>query len=142
MEAGGLEGAASTFTSDKLILNGAGEFASGGTRGRQRAFGKKARYRPLRAGDSDRRKEPLSGNYPHKVDKCSALRARQLAKKLVRDGGVDEARLMLGWAPGGDAPFRHRGVDKPGECKSAVAEGGVAAGRMVQYRGDRPRSGS
>jgi hypothetical protein len=33
-----------------------------------------------------------------------ALRARQLAKKLI-GRGVDEARVMLGWAPGGDAPF-------------------------------------
>ena len=28
--------------------------------------------------------EALSGKDPHKVDKCGALRARQLAKKLVR----------------------------------------------------------
>jgi S-adenosylmethionine synthetase len=41
---------------------------------------------------------------PHKVDKCGALRARQLAKKFVR-GRVDEARVTLGRAPGGDAPF-------------------------------------
>ena len=33
-----------------------------------------------------------SGKDPHKVDKCGVLRARQLAKKLVR-GGVDEARV-------------------------------------------------
>ena len=33
-----------------------------------------------------------------------ALRARQLAKKLIR-GGVDEARVILGWAAGDDAPF-------------------------------------
>jgi S-adenosylmethionine synthetase len=46
----------------------------------------------------------LSGKDPHKVDKCGALRARQLAKKLVR-GGVDEARVTLGWVSGGDAPF-------------------------------------
>ena len=46
----------------------------------------------------------LSGKDPHKVDKCGALRARQLAKKLVRQG-VDEAQVILGWAPGGDAPF-------------------------------------
>ena len=38
------------------------------------------------------------------MDKCGALRARQLAKKLVREG-VDEARVTLGWVPGGDAPF-------------------------------------
>jgi S-adenosylmethionine synthetase len=41
----------------------------------------------------------LVGKDPHKVDKCGALRARQLAKKLVR-GGVDEARVLLGWTPG------------------------------------------
>jgi hypothetical protein len=28
----------------------------------------------------------------------------RLAKKLVR-GGVDKARVILGWEPGGDAPF-------------------------------------
>ena len=38
------------------------------------------------------------------MDKCGALRARQLAKRLVRNG-ADEARVILGWAPGGDAPF-------------------------------------
>ncbi|MGA7882178.1 MAG: methionine adenosyltransferase domain-containing protein, partial [Terrimicrobiaceae bacterium] len=43
----------------------------------------------------------LCGKDPHKMDKCGALRARQLAKKLV-GGGADEARVMLGWAPGGD----------------------------------------
>ncbi len=48
--------------------------------------------------------ERSAGKDPHKVDKCGALRARQLAKKLVRRG-VDEARVILGWAPGGDAPF-------------------------------------
>ena len=63
-------------------------------RGRQRAFGKEARYRPLRAGRADRRRSAC-GKDPHKVDKCGALRARQLAKKLVR-GGVDEARVTLG----------------------------------------------
>jgi S-adenosylmethionine synthetase len=46
----------------------------------------------------------LCGKDPHKVDKCGALRARQLAKNLVRKG-ADEARVILGWAPGGDAPF-------------------------------------
>ena len=46
----------------------------------------------------------MSGKDPHKIDKCGALRARQLAKRLVRDG-VDEATVTLGWAPGGDAPF-------------------------------------
>ena len=103
LEAGGLEGAASTFTSDKLILNGAGEFAIGGPEGDNGLSGKKLvidHYGPgVPIGGG-----ALSGKDPHKVDKCGALRARQLAKKLVR-GGVDEARVILGWAPGGDAPF-------------------------------------
>ena len=38
----------------------------------------------------------LAGKDPHKVDKCGALRARQLAKKLI-GRRVDEARVMLGW---------------------------------------------
>ena len=46
----------------------------------------------------------LAGKDPHKVDKCGALRARQLAKKLI-GRRVDEARVMLGWAPGVDASF-------------------------------------
>ena len=33
------------------------------------------------------------------MDKSGALRARQLAKRLVRKG-VDEARVTLGWSPG------------------------------------------
>ncbi len=103
LEAGGLEGAASTFTPDKLILNGAGEFAIGGPEGDNGLSGKKLvidHYGPgVPIGGG-----ALAGKDPHKVDKCGALRARQLAKKLVRRG-VDEARVILGWAPGGDAPF-------------------------------------
>ena len=41
LEGGGLEGVASTFTSDKLILNGAGEFAIGGPEGDNGLSGKK-----------------------------------------------------------------------------------------------------
>ena len=103
LEKGGLRGAASTFAPDKLILNGAGEFAIGGPEGDNGLSGKKLvvdHYGPgVPIGGG-----ALAGKDPHKVDKCGALRARQLAKKLVR-GGVDEARVMLGWAPGGDAPF-------------------------------------
>ena len=103
LEAGGLEGAASTFTPNKLILNGAGEFAIGGPEGDNGLSGKKLvidHYGPgVPIGGG-----ALSGKDPHKVDKCGALRARQLAKQLVRRG-VDEARVTLGWAPGGDAPF-------------------------------------
>jgi S-adenosylmethionine synthetase len=103
LEEGGLEGVASTFTSKKLILNGAGEFAIGGPEGDNGLSGKKLvidHYGPgVPVGGG-----ALSGKDPHKVDKCGALRARQLAKNLVRKG-VDEARVILGWAPGGDVPF-------------------------------------
>jgi S-adenosylmethionine synthetase len=103
LEAEGLEGAASTFSPDKLVLNGAGEFAVGGPHGDNGLSGKKLvidHYGPsVPIGGG-----ALAGKDPHKVDKCGALRARQLAKKLVR-AGVEEVRVVLGWAPGGDAPF-------------------------------------
>ena len=103
LEAEGLVGVAATFAPDKLILNGAGEFAIGGPVGDNGLSGKKLvidHYGPgVPIGGG-----ALAGKDPHKVDKCGALRARQLAKNLVR-GGVDEARVTLGWAPGSDAPF-------------------------------------
>jgi hypothetical protein len=49
------------------------------------------------------------------VDNCGALRARHLGKKLVRQG-VDEARVTLGWAPGGHAAFL---------IEARTSEGGV-----------------
>ena len=103
LEKGGLQGVASSFVPDKLILNGAGEFAIGGPEGDNGLSGKKLvidHYGPsVPIGGG-----ALAGKDPHKVDKCGALRARQLGKKLVR-GGVDEARVTLGWSPGDDAPF-------------------------------------
>ena len=103
LETGGLVGTAATLTPDKLILNGAGEFVIGGPEGDNGLSGKKPlidHYGPgVPIGGG-----ALAGKDPHKVDKCGALRARQLAKRLVRNG-ADEARVILGWAPGGDAPF-------------------------------------
>jgi S-adenosylmethionine synthetase len=103
LQTDGPPGVASTFSSEKLILNGAGEFAIGGPHGDTGLSGKKLvidHYGPsIPIGGG-----ALAGKDPHKVDKCGALRARQLAKRLVRQG-VDEATVVLGWAPGGDAPF-------------------------------------
>ena len=45
----------------------------------------------------------VAGKDPHKCGQVRSVTARQLAKKLVR-GGVDEAQVVLGWMPGGDAP--------------------------------------
>ena len=103
LEGRGLRGVSETFDASKLVLNGAGEFSVGGPEGDNGLSGKKLvidHYGPgVPIGGG-----ALSGKDPHKVDKCGALRARQLAKQLVRDG-VDEAQVTLGWAPGGDAPF-------------------------------------
>ena len=86
-----------------MVLNGAGEFTTGGPEGDNGLSGKKLvidHYGPsVPIGGG-----ALSGKDPHKVDKCGALRARQLAKQLVR-AGADEARVTLGWAPGGNSPF-------------------------------------
>jgi S-adenosylmethionine synthetase len=103
LESEGVIGAFSSFDPGRLILNGAGEFAIGGPEGDNGLSGKKLvidHYGPtVPIGGG-----ALSGKDPHKVDKCGALRARHLAKHLVRNG-VDEATVTLGWAPGGDAPF-------------------------------------
>ena len=56
LEAGGLEGAASTFTSGQTYPQRGRGIRHRRPRGRQRAFGKEARYRPLRAGRADRRR--------------------------------------------------------------------------------------
>jgi S-adenosylmethionine synthetase len=118
LEAGGLEGAASTFTSDKLLLNAAGEFAIGGPEGDNGLSGKKLvidHYGPgVPIGGG-----ALAGKDPHKVDKCGALRARQLAKQLVRRG-AHEAQVILGWTPGGDAPFLIEASTNQGGVKLQV----------------------
>jgi S-adenosylmethionine synthetase, C-terminal domain len=94
LEARRLEELASTFASEKLRLNGQGNSQSAAPRA----------ITASRERSSLSTTTELAGKNPHKVHKCGALRARQLAKRLVR-GGVDEARVILGWAPGGDAPF-------------------------------------
>ena len=115
---------ASSFAPDKLLLNGAGEFAIGGPEGDNGLSGKKLvidHYGPgVPIGGG-----ALSGKDPHKVDKCGALRARQLAKRLVRNG-ADDARMILGWRPGGDAPFL---------IEASTSQGGV---NLQVPRGELP----
>ena len=81
----------------------------------------------------------LAGKDPHKVDKCGALRARQLAKKLVR-GGVDEARVILGWAPGGDAPFLIEASTTQGGVSLQVPRQELPPDEWFTHQVDRPRS--
>lgn len=112
LEAEGVTGVTSSFHHCKLVLNGAGEFSVGGPEGDNGLSGKKLvvdHYGPsVPIGGG-----AICGKDPHKIDKCGALRARQLAKQLVRSG-ADEATVTLGWAPGGDAPFLVRAVTSKG----------------------------
>jgi S-adenosylmethionine synthetase len=130
LENGGLQGVASSFAPDKRLLNGAGEFAIGGPEGDNGLSGKKLvidHYGPgVPIGGG-----ALSGKDPHKVDKCGALRARQLAKRLVRKG-VDEARVILAGRRG-DARSSSRHRPLKGR-ESAGAEEGIAPDEWFSIR--------
>ena len=101
-ESQGVRGAGSSFSPNRLYLNGAGDFVVGGPSGDNGLSGKKLvvdHYGPsVPIGGG-----ALSGKDVWKVDRCGALRSRQLAKRLVV-AGHDEARVVLGWAPGEDIP--------------------------------------
>jgi S-adenosylmethionine synthetase len=118
LETSGLSRIASNFDPRRLVLNGAGEFSIGGPEGDNGLSGKKLvvdHYGPMVPIGGG----AISGKDPHKIDKCGALRARQLAKRLVREG-VDEATVTLGWAPGGDAPFLVEAVTTTGGVRLQV----------------------
>ena len=120
LERTGLTGAASTFSPDLLVLNGAGDFTVGGPRGDNGLSGKKLvvdHYGPtVPIGGG-----ALSGKDPHKIDKCGPLRARQLAKTLVRSG-ADSADVTLAWAPGADAPPSVTAVTTTGGVRRRVPD--------------------
>ena len=59
-------------------------------------------------------------------------------RNLVR-GGVDEARVTLGWAPGGDAPFLVEASTSQGNVNLQVPRQELPPGGMVQHQGDRSR---
>lgn len=104
LEAEGLENVARGFEPRRhLVLNGAGNFVIGGPRGDNGLSGKKLvvdHYGPgVPIGGG-----ALCGKDPYKVDRCGALRARQLARNLVRDTKAQEAKVTLSWSPGEDVP--------------------------------------
>ncbi len=104
LEGEGLENVAHGFEPRRhLVLNGAGDFVIGGPRGDNGLSGKKLvvdHYGPgVPIGGG-----ALCGKDPHKVDRCGALRARQLARNLVRDTRAQEAKVTLSWSPGEDVP--------------------------------------
>ena len=98
----GLDGAAASFQAEHLHLNGAGDFVIGGPRGDNGLSGKKLvidHYGPsVPIGGG-----ALCGKDAWKVDRCGPLRARQLARQLVR-AGRHQALVTLGWAPGEAVP--------------------------------------
>lgn len=98
-----LPGIADSWSSEQLRLNGAGDFSCGGPFGDNGLSGKKLvvdHYGPgVPIGGG-----ALCGKDPHKVDRIGALRARQLAVRLVRDAGASRATVRLGWLPGLEAP--------------------------------------
>jgi len=104
LEGEGLENVARGFEPRRhLVLNGAGDFVIGGPRGDNGLSGKKLvvdHYGPsVPIGGG-----ALCGKDPYKVDRCGALRARQLARNLVRDTNAEEAKVTLSWSPGEDVP--------------------------------------
>ena len=103
---------ADSFEVSCLHLNGAGDFCQGGPHGDNGLSGKKLvvdHYGPtVPIGGG-----ALCGKDPHKIDRCGALRARQLAKTLCRQG-AQEAWVTLSWAPGESVPSLREIHRKPG----------------------------
>ena len=103
LEVRGLRGI-SDLQSELFVLNGAGDFIQGGPEGDNGLSGKKLAVDfygpevPIGGG-------AICGKDPHKVDVAGAFRARELALKLLKEGGGRRAvTVRLGWTPGDAAP--------------------------------------
>ena len=87
-----------------FYLNGAGDFVQGGPEGDNGLSGKKLCVDfygpsvPIGGG-------AIYGKDPHKIDVCGALRARELAVKLVKEHGFHSVFTTLAWSPGEKAPY-------------------------------------
>ena len=98
-----LPGSVESWSPDCVRLNGAGDFTCGGTEGDNGLSGKKLAVDfygptvPLGGG-------AMCGKDPHKVDRVGALRARQIAVRLLRDATAEEATVWLSWLPGLETP--------------------------------------
>lgn len=101
--AAGLPGSAESWSPDCVRLNGAGDFTCGGTEGDNGLSGKKLAVDfygptvPLGGG-------AMCGKDPHKVDRVGALRARQIAVRLIQDATIRDATVWLSWLPGLETP--------------------------------------
>ncbi len=94
-----LPGLAASFRPEAIRLDGGGDFSCGGPNGDNGLSGKKLvvdHYGPgVPIGGG-----ALCGKDPHKVDRAGALRARQIAVRIVRDTEAREATVRLGFFPG------------------------------------------
>ena len=94
-----LPGLSASWAPDRVRLNGGGDFSCGGPHGDNGLSGKKLvvdHYGPgVPIGGG-----ALCGKDAHKVDRAGALRARQIAVRIVRDAGSREATVRLGFLPG------------------------------------------
>lgn len=102
LEARGLAGI-SNLSLDNFILNGMGDFIVGGPEGDNGLSGKKLAIDfygpeiPIGGG-------AICGKDPHKVDVAGAFRARELARRLLKERGGSAVTVRLGWTPGDAAP--------------------------------------
>ncbi|MBE6395640.1 MAG: hypothetical protein E7046_01370 [Lentisphaerae bacterium] len=102
LEARGLAGI-SNLPLENFILNGMGDFIIGGPEGDNGLSGKKLAIDfygpeiPIGGG-------AICGKDPHKVDVAGAFRARELARRLLKERGGSAVTVRLGWTPGDAVP--------------------------------------
>ena len=102
LEARGLAGI-SNLPLENFILNGMGDFIVGGPEGDNGLSGKKLAVDfygpeiPIGGG-------AICGKDPHKVDVAGAFRARELARRLLKERGGSAVTVRLGWTPSDAAP--------------------------------------
>ena len=102
LEARGLAGI-SNLPLENFILNGMGDLIVGGPEGDNGLSGKKLAVDfygpeiPIGGG-------AICGKDPHKVDVAGAFRARELARRLLKERGGSAVTVRLGWTPGDAAP--------------------------------------
>ena len=102
LEARGLAGI-SNLPLENFILNGMGDFIVGGPEGDNGLSGKKLAVDfygpeiPIGGG-------AICGKDPHKVDVAGAFRARELARRLLKERGGSAVTVRLGWTPGDATP--------------------------------------
>ena len=130
LEARGLAGI-SNLPLENFILNGMGDFIIGGPEGDNGLSGKKLAVDfygpeiPIGGG-------AICGKDPHKVDVAGAFRARELARRLLKERGGSAVTVRLGWTPGDAAPaFREaESIDSLGLTHPIPA----SALRLLLYR--------